>query len=223
MRIQYSAAAAAAALAIAAAGQAGATVTTWDYNNYTLANSGMHFGEDIATGTVADTFTAAGGDVVTQIEFVSQDFGGPAPTTVNWAIVIAPTNADPIGGSFTSVANGTATTFTNQATFPPGGLGELSLWDNTFAVDVTLPNLPSGDSYWLELSGAGSDFLINWDFSDGASLAYYGGGAQGSNTFDISGTVPASTPEPATWALMLAGFAGMGAALRSRRRREATA
>jgi hypothetical protein len=52
-------------------------------------------------------------------------------------------------------------------------------------------------------SGTGAGFenhdIINWSFSDTTSL---------------SGGVP----EPATWALMLMGFGGLGAALRSRRR-----
>lgn len=34
----------------------------------------------------------------------------------------------------------------------------------------------------------------------------------------IGNVVPAAVPEPATWALMLVGFGGIGAALRSRRR-----
>lgn len=45
-----------------------------------------------------------------------------------------------------------------------------------------------------------------------------GNGSPSQLTFDA----PASVPEPATWAMMLAGFGGLGAMLRSRRRAAAT-
>jgi hypothetical protein len=57
---------------------------------------------------------------------------------------------------------------------------------------------------------------------DGPDIAYV---VFSSNAFDFAGDnlefdnlTLVSAPEPATWALMLAGFAGLGAALRSRRR-----
>ena len=42
-------------------------------------------------------------------------------------------------------------------------------------------------------------------------------GHQASNTFQILGSI-AGVPEPASWALMLVGFGGLGAALRRSRR-----
>ena len=40
----------------------------------------------------------------------------------------------------------------------------------------------------------------------------------GSLTMQVSGPTAAGVPEPATWAIMLAGFGGLGVAMRSRRR-----
>ena len=75
-----------------------------------------------------------------------------------------------------------------------------------------------------------------WDANNGPSSAYQGGGGLGdltnvdygfgvvstnSEAFTIFDT--SAVPEPATWAMMLAGFAGLGAAFRSRRARPAIA
>jgi hypothetical protein len=57
-----------------------------------------------------------------------------------------------------------------------------------------------------------SDFLLNGNLLNGDVVI-------GQSNADIFGL--AAAPEPATWALMLTGFAGMGAALRVRRRRQA--
>jgi hypothetical protein len=74
--------------------------------------------------------------------------------------------------------------------------------------------------------GTGIAFCGDNNPCGGANIAHFG-----TVIFDSFGTTgqgyldnfSVSTPEPATWAMMLAGFAGLGAALRSRRRLSAAA
>jgi hypothetical protein len=97
----------------------------------------------------------------------------------------------------------------------------------------------------LVLGGLFQDGVVRWtgpsevDFSDGAKLgvnlnnATFNTGFFGLNPgekagADITATftllqAPTAVPEPATWAVMLAGFGGIGAAMRQRRRTAAAA
>ena len=63
----------------------------------------------------------------------------------------------------------------------------------------------AGDSYTLELTATSTVF------SGGGSWNFYPGG-----TVELSGA-NGGVPEPGTWAMMLMGFGGLGAALRRRR------
>ena len=80
-------------------------------------------------------------------------------------------------------------TLLKSATAPGGGTGSLA----------ATPIVLSAGTYVLNISGALDP-----------SLEAEGG-------FDFSGTA-AAVPEPATWAMMLIGFGGLGAALRGSRR-----
>jgi hypothetical protein len=47
------------------------------------------------------------------------------------------------------------------------------------------------------------------------------GNLAGTNTYNVGlVAVPSAVPEPATWAMMLTGFLGLGMALRNRRRKD---
>lgn len=64
--------------------------------------------------------------------------------------------------------------------------------------------------------GAFSGQKINLRFQFASDYAAGGTGVQLDN-LKVTGVVPSAVPEPGTWALMIAGFGMMGAALRSRR------
>ena len=74
------------------------------------------------------------------------------------------------------------------------------------------------------LTGANDDFFVNFDAtlnSQSATLSYYVANTQTVpfTTVTITrGSPTAPVPEPATWAMMLVGFAGIGIALRRRSR-----
>ncbi|MGH7023249.1 MAG: PEPxxWA-CTERM sorting domain-containing protein [Caulobacteraceae bacterium] len=75
------------------------------------------------------------------------------------------------------------------------------------------------DETFAPIAGIGGSYTFTFTLEDtlpdgGGSIAFFGDGA---------GSVTTGVPEPAIWALMLAGFAGLGVALRRRRRLLATA
>jgi len=76
----------------------------------------------------------------------------------------------------------------------------------------------------LGASGPGGRVGYIADFTFGNAYKYYAFGAstvaiaQGNADQELSGVTAIGTPEPATWGLMLLGFGGLGAALRSRRK-----
>jgi hypothetical protein len=209
-----------AATAVAlAAGSAGAS-TIYSNGPY----DGTVLGFTINSGySVADSFTGSG--VATGANFVSWNFTGDTPQSVDWEI----TSGNPLsGGGFTELGSGTATI--TPAFLLNNGQG-FDLYSDTISFSgVTL----AGGDYWFMLSDAtdtGGNPMY-WDDNNGPSSAwesdlgdltnYSSGFDPGSNSeaFSILG---GGTPEPATWALMLAGFAGLGSALRLRRARTAAA
>jgi hypothetical protein len=104
----------------------------------------------------------------------------------------------------------------------------------TYLYDYTPPNafnsfhVVPGDSGSLTFANlpAGSYQLYTYDWTEPEGQDYFGIGTASSNinanySFEINEIPPA--PEPATWAMMLAGLFGLGGALRSRRRLAAIA
>ncbi len=97
----------------------------------------------------------------------------------------------------------------------------------TFAANQILaPN----SIYWIKLDSNVPFTETFWAYASVGSELYYDGIQPGYpiNTqfpfeLQVSGSaVTSGTPEPATWAMMLIGFAGAGAALRGRTRSSAT-
>jgi hypothetical protein len=216
--------AATAALALAAALPAGAAVI---YQNSTVVGAVTGSNIDGATA-VADSFTAAAGSVATSVDFLSfVYYQDGTPTSVDWAI----SNGDPFAGG-TIFAHGTAVPV-NTLLVPDVRFGLYNIYDSVFSIgSVAL----TGGDYWLTLSHGttvGGHQPLAWDMNGGPSLSFQsvpGAPAEirtDSHAFSILGTVgdvapagggaTAAVPEPAAWALMLAGFGGIGAALRRRR------
>jgi hypothetical protein len=86
----------------------------------------------------------------------------------------------------------------------PTPLGSGVCWSTTGVGGCVVPGDTTGGASIIDLSDTGT-----------AQIAPLSGSAY------VVGVVPA--PEPATWALMLAGLVGLGAALRTRRGASATA
>ncbi|THD53370.1 MAG: PEP-CTERM sorting domain-containing protein [Phenylobacterium sp.] len=76
----------------------------------------------------------------------------------------------------------------------------------------------------LGSGGGGFDYFV-WNNSNGgpSSTSWNYGGDYGNGRLDLTISNGGAVPEPASWALMLVGFGGLGAALRGSRRRAAAA
>ena len=85
----------------------------------------------------------------------------------------------------------------------------------------------SAGTYWMGMSG--SDAELGWtsyDYGDGQPATQRQLSGEGVSFtpsihtlgYQVEGAAGAAVPEPAAWAMMLTGFLGAGAALRSRRR-----
>jgi hypothetical protein len=112
-----------------------------------------------------------------------------------------------------------------NSTGPVGTPSLLQLWyfkpgastptNIDFTVDTTL-----AANGWQTVSGtfsiAAPGGTIHLGLSDDSAIA-------SGNDFGVDNLTLASVPEPASWALMLLGFGGLGAVLRSNRRRQAVA
>jgi len=206
-----------AALALAlAAGHAGASAI---YSNgpYNGTIEGLTISDPYS---VADSFYVGTSADAVGVNFVSWNIEEDPPLSVTWTL----TSGNPLsGGAFTVLGTGTESV---SPVFLETNSQGFQLYSNTFYFPGV--SLTGGNYYWLELSGA-TDTTGDaeyWDQNNGASVAwqeeegnpgfalanYYTPGSD-SETFSILSSVP----EPATWTLMLAGFAGLGAALRTRR------
>jgi hypothetical protein len=155
-----------------------------------------------ANGYVASNYNAA---------------GSPG-TLANWLIT-------PV---FSTAAAGTVT-FYVQAAAEPGyedhisyGFSDGSSLTADFT-NMTAPILLSGG--WQEFTvafaaqGIGSTARFAIEYVGDADLSNY----IGVDTLSIQTDETAAVPEPATWAMMLLGFSGLGAALRSRSRHKVVA
>ncbi len=206
------------AAALALASSAGASVLYDNPNSgYNTDAWTINFGF-----TVANSFVLSANSTVTGVDFAAWESTAGDLSGVDWEI----DSGNPLsGGPFSVLASGTAGTSV-VADLGGNGYG-YDVSNNTFSTGSV--NLAAG-TYWLMLSNAtnGSGDPVYWDQGDGPSEAWENsvgklpgdgnpcsGACTGSETFQILGS--GGVPEPATWALMLVGFAGLGAAIRSRR------
>jgi hypothetical protein len=197
------------------------------YDNGALNGSisGFTIGGDGGTDGVVDSFTLQANSAITGIDFGVWTMPGDTVSTVDWGIttVFGSESFDPsnfIAGGTAAVFNGP--THLNSLGWPIGV--------NSFSTGAV--NLAAG-TYYLVLqnavavnAGTPDGNPVYWDETDGLSSAYssvltslYNAatGASGSESFQIFGTSSVEVPEPASWVLMLIGFAGLGATLRGAR------
>jgi hypothetical protein len=202
-------AAAAAALFSAGAANAGINVSIWvdqtaAANDATLAQAAA-LGAPSATTTVgALNFSTSNSDATTIDQFLGTSLGGA------------------VGGH---LLDNTYFLFTGS-TF-------LNAGDNSFVVphDDGLQLNIDGLTPSLVVDAPGPTAEVDTPFTVNAPAAglytfelSYGEccGGPAVIRFDVNGA-PAGVPEPATWAMMLAGFGGLGAAIRNRRAKAALA
>lgn len=147
--------------------------------------------------SIASTSLSVGGTDVITATLTNADNSTETALDINFSDTL-PDGLKPTG--FTAVCGGGARTGQTITDFIPSLNPGASC---TVQIDIT-----------GELAGTYSD---TGTFS--TSTANRSGGTTGTtNTVPIDVT-PSPAPEPATWAMMLAGFGGMGAVLRTRRRR----
>jgi hypothetical protein len=216
-----------AATAVAlAAGSASASIIFDD--GATEGNTGFYIDGPNASPfsqSIYDTFKATGSGTLGELQVGLWVTAGSTPTTFTWWL--GTTSLD------NSIAGGTVTLSSADYVLHSSDVDGFDVYDVTLT-GLSSTMLTAGDTYVLTL-GNGNDSLgdqiVTWDVNDGPASCGFAVsgvdqgdcGGSGGEAFTLSTSSVSSAPEPATWALMLAGFAGLGAALRSRRARRAAA
>lgn len=140
-----------------------------------------------------------------------------------------PANSIPSGTAYLSVLGGGSATYTFA-----GDVGAFEFdWGsvdsyNTLTINSTggspivVPGLSFANAADGNQVSAGTNGLFRVAGTAGErfnSITF----SSGQNSFEVDNLAVAGVPEPASWALMILGFGGAGAALRSQRRRPAAA
>lgn len=167
-------------------------------------------GDDYA----AQQFTLSKANVIVGASFTDLEFGA-GPSDVNWAFI----RADGAGGlPGTILASGTDN-FTSSSALGGGAV------QNFF--DVGTVALDAG-TYYLAFKADSSNIAnyLGQGVQQSGAAETHDGGATWAAGYESQPSVAVAVfavPEPATWALMMIGFAGVGGALRRRSRSIAAA
>ncbi|HEY3800422.1 MAG TPA: PEPxxWA-CTERM sorting domain-containing protein [Caulobacteraceae bacterium] len=170
--------------------------------------------------TVYDNFTLAGGGQITSVDWTGGYFNPPSQGPITqWTVSIYGDSAGQPGALLyqETVPGAGGETFNSTVSGFP-------IYNYDVAANFTAA---AGTQYWLSVV-PDLGFPPQWGWAtgtggDGVGYQDFFGTLSNTGT-DFSFTLVGGTvPEPATWALMLAGFAGFGVALRSRRARSAAA
>jgi hypothetical protein len=168
---------------------------------------------------VADSFVLTTTSVIDSISFGAWVAPDETISTLSWGITTVP---DSFSGF---IRHGVATVANGQP--QTNSLG-WSVSEDSFSLGSI--HLPAG-VYYLVLQNAVANYqgaptadAVYWDENNGLSAAwsniigslanYSQAHTSGSESFTIYGATSSETPEPASWALMLVGFGGLGMALR---------
>jgi hypothetical protein len=169
------------------------------YNGGAGGNYGISFGSD----SLALIESSAGG---------TGNFSNPPSGTTVAFFLGGP-------GDVMDVAAGFDTGFSFYYADQVGFTGSVSVYDGldgtgNLLTSLSLPSTP--DPYTVFVP-------IGVNFSGTAKSVVFGGSANyiAFDNVTLGSSTAGGVPEPATWAMMLMGFGGLGAALRSTRRKQA--
>jgi hypothetical protein len=179
--------------------------------SFTMGGSGGSY-------AVSDSFALNAASTIAGVNFGAWTFPGDMVSTVDWGITTTP-------GSFSGFIYGGTAAVVN-------GLSSLNSPGWSIATDSfsTGPLSLGAGVYYLVLQNAvaTNNDAVYWDESDGLSSAaqniigdladFNRPNTTGSESFQIIGSTVGGVPEPASWALMLIGVAGLGGALRAARK-----
>jgi hypothetical protein len=186
-------------LALAPFGSTAANAT-YLYNNIDVSSGGTAHASTSDNGPLGDSFsTGSAGYTLTSVDL----------------LVLADNPSD--GGSFTvSLLN-------DNSTFPGSTIATDTFNDSALSTSLSTLSAPfssiklaADTRYWIELST--STGSLKWSFTganDGIGVAnefnFYAGAVSANQSFTpYQMRIGSAAPEPSTWALMLAGFAGLG-------------
>jgi hypothetical protein len=168
--------------------------------------------------TVVDTFDNADGLTGSnfQIKTPPSD-GNGAP----------PANSNPAGTPYLSVLGGGSATYTfasgvESFEFDWGSVDSYNTLtiNSTGADPIVIPGLSFPNAADGNQVNPGTNGLFRVTGTEGehfTSVTF----ASSQNSFEVDNLAVGGVPEPASWALMILGFGGAGAALRGQRRRQA--
>jgi len=174
-----------------------------------------HLFFDGSTGGYSSTVNALGSPILTQPNFATQSLnvqqGANAPSGL-LSIFITQTDLTSFAGQLTSAFTsnllfGSAQSVTMSALLDPanGQFTGLPIRNASFTGVGS-----NAGSTSVNVPGLFSE-TVRYDLTFGANTGDGG-------TFSDTASLSAAVPEPATWAMMLLGFAGIGVATRRRRR-----
>ncbi|HEY1863019.1 MAG TPA: choice-of-anchor R domain-containing protein [Roseiarcus sp.] len=185
------------------------------YNNNDVISGGTADASILDNGPLGNSFsTGPGGYTLTAVDL----------------LVLANDPGD--GGSFTvSLLN-------DNSTQPGSTIATDTIADSTLSTSLSIVSAPfssialaANTRYWIELSTTTGS--LEWSYSainDGIGVGneynFYAGSVSANNSFtpyQMSIGTASAAPEPSTWALMLAGFGGLGFVRRYRRSRKTAA
>ncbi|HEY1879515.1 MAG TPA: PEPxxWA-CTERM sorting domain-containing protein [Caulobacteraceae bacterium] len=163
--------------------------------------------------TTYDDFHLGSAADITTVDFTGSYFNPPSQGTITaFTLNIYADNAGQPGTLLYS-ANVSGT---GNETF----LGNFGDPTYTYSVPTNF-NAAAGTTYWLSVvPDLGFPPQWGWNTATGGDNLGWQDffGTRSQNGSDFAFTLLGGVPEPASWALMLCGFASLGAALRSRRR-----
>jgi hypothetical protein len=167
--------------------------------------------------TVVDTFDTADGLTGSNFQIkVPPADGSGAP----------PANSNPVGTPYLSVLGGGSATYTftgdvSAFEFDWGSVDSYNTLtiNSTGADPIIIPGLSFANAANGNQVDPGTNGLFRVTGTEGehfTSVTF----ASSQNSFEVD-NLAVGVPEPASWALMILGFGGAGAALRGQRRRQA--